>query len=84
MLFASLMAVCFTLLRLLSPSFDQDTFYFSSLSSLLSMKVPLSVVLLGISQIIAGINASDSYNVGLPSITFDLRSGGEGDLRDVM
>lgn len=29
-------------------------------------------------------NASDIYNVGLPSITFDLRSGGEGDLRDVM
>lgn len=51
--------------------------------SLSHMKLPLSVVLLGIWRVIV-VNASDIYNVGLPSITFDLRSGGEGDLRDVM
>lgn len=47
------------------------------------MKMLVSVLLLGLWQLVA-VQASDIYNTGLPSITFDLRSSGEGDLRDVM
>jgi hypothetical protein len=45
------------------------------------MKLLLSSLLLGLVAVARG---DDVNSVGLPSITFDLRSNAEGDLRDVM
>jgi hypothetical protein len=45
------------------------------------MKLLLSSLLLGLVPLARG---DDFNNVGLPSITFDLRSNAEGDLRDVI